>query len=469
MTPRVNKKNAHFTARYRPEQLQNGIVHIGVGAFHRAHQAHYLHRWLDQHPDQVQWGCIGASLMRPTVAEQLNPQDGLYHLIEKDQRAERMHCIGSIRKVLPPQARDELLAVMSEPSVHIVSLTVTEKAYQSADLLDVLWTPLQRRWQAGMSPFTILCCDNLPQNGRIVRRLLLDGLPEGSFKTWLRQHLRCPSSMIDRIVPATTEADRLAFADAKGLQDEALVVAEPFSQWVIEDDFSAARPSWEDVGVTMVDDVTPHEEMKLRLLNGCHSALAYIGYLSGFTHMSDVLADPLYERFASLLLERNIAPTVDCPAGVDLMDYQSSVLRRFSNPMLHHRCHQIAMDGSQKLPQRLLNTLRDQWQQQGSTCGLSLSLAAWMIYATGRDLEDKPIVVQDPLAPTFREIAGVTHCQPEAMVDAFLAIKPIFADGLPNRQEMIEWLNLIFRVGIRSAVQRCVEDLSRSTVTTMSR
>ena len=356
-----------------------GIVHLGVGAFHRAHQAVYVDDCLAA--GESGWGIVGASLRSPGTRDALEPQDGLYTLAVRGGAGEELRVVGSILSLLvAPEDPAALLDALTDPRTRIVTLTVTEKAYLRAadgtldvahpDIVHDLAEPaaprtahgflveaLARRSAAGTSPFTVLTCDNLPANGATVRRLVVAfaKLRDAALARHIEEDVAFPSTMVDRIVPATTEADRARVSQSLGVEDAWPVMTEPFCQWVVEDDFPAGRPVWEKFGATMVDDVRPYEEMKLRLLNGAHSALAYLGLLSGHETVDRAFADPAIRHFVDRLWAEAI-PTLPQDAGLDTARYTDELARRFANPALAHRTAQIANDGSQKLPQRIVES-----------------------------------------------------------------------------------------------------------------
>jgi len=441
---------------YRRTECPIGIVHLGVGAFHRAHQAVYTDEVLERGGGGA-WAIAGVSLRRPLVRDALDPQDGLYTLIERGGGGDSRRVIGALRDVLfAPADPDTVLARLVAPSTRVVSLTVTEKGYcrdpaggalqrdhpdvvhdlndpgHPRGVLGYLVEALARRRAAGVAPFTVLCCDNLPNNGRSLRGVTLEfaAALDVPLATWIEREVPFPCTMVDRIVPATTAKDRAEFEAATGLHDAAPVIAEPFTQWVIEDRFAAGRPDWESAGALLVPDVAPYEHMKLRLLNGPHSALAYLGYLGGCEYIGDCMHNPLLSLYAERLMRDEIAPTIAPPPGYDLQAYIGELLARFANPALHHRTWQIAMDGSQKLPQRLLDTVRERIARGQSVALLALAVGAWMRYVSGIDEHGAPIEVRDPLAAELRNRARRGMHDPNALVDALLGERPVFGEDL---------------------------------------
>ena len=465
---------------YDRSAAATGIVHLGIGAFHRAHQAVMTDAVLAQ--GDRRWGILGASLRSPETREALAPQDGLYTVAVRDQQGERLQVVGSVGTlIVAPEDPQALLAAMSSPSVRIVSLTVTEKGYCHApatgalderhpDIVHDLAHPeaarsapgliveaLRRRRAAGVPAFTALCCDNLPHNGATLKRVLvrLAGLRDADLGRFVEDELRCPSTMVDRIVPATTDADRESIAATLGLQDAWPVITEPFSQWVIEDDFAAGRPAWDEAGATFVSDVAPFELAKLRLLNGSHSTLAYLGSLAGHETVADTMAAPGFAALVRDLMLEEVAPTLPVVPGLDLHCYAASLVARFRNPSLRHRTSQIAMDGSQKLPQRLLGTIRDRLAAGAGFERLALGVAAWMRFATGRDEAGRSIDLRDPLADDLqRRTAGLHH--PAALVDALLGLHSVFAADLPAEPR--------FRTVVETALRELLEKGAAATV-----
>jgi fructuronate reductase len=458
-----------------------GVVHLGIGAFHRAHQAVYLDDCLAA--GDAGWAVCGASLRSPDTADALNPQDGLYTVAIRSGDGERLRIIGAVRRVLVgPSDPEALLRAMTDPQVRIVSLTVTEKGYchdpatgtlreDHPDIRADLATPaaprsvpgylveaLRRRRAHRIQPFTVLCCDNLPSNGHTVSEVVsrFAALRDPDLGRFVEGEVAFPSTMVDRIVPATTDADRDGVAAAVGISDAWPVMTEPFTQWVIEDRFGAGRPRLEDFGVQMVTDVAPYELMKLRLLNGSHSTLAYLGYLAGYETVSQTMADQAFARLAQELMDAEVTPTLSVPPGADLAGYKRSLLDRFANPALKHRTWQIAMDGSQKLPQRLLGTIRDRLKAAAPIPRLSLAVAGWMRYVSGYDEQGREIDVRDPLAGRLRQIAGESGPVPDRLAAALMGVKDIFGEDLPRDPRfsgpVTEALATLFRDGSKKTV-----------------
>jgi fructuronate reductase len=375
----------------------HGIVHFGIGAFHRAHQAIYTD---DANAVSGEtWGITGVSLRSPGVAEQLNPQDGLYTAAIRSGNETGQRLISSVRRVLVAQADPEaVISAVAAPATRVISFTVTEKGYcrDAGGRLDLtlagehsiyryLRHGLGRRLQSGLPGVTLLSCDNLAGNGRQLESLIAQYLEATApaLMNWFQEQCTCPSTMVDRIVPAATPADLDGQAAALGMRDEAAVFTEPFTQWVIEDRFAAPRPQWEAGGAQFTDNVEPWETAKLRMLNGAHSALAYLGLARGHDFVHQAIADPQLRALVEHLMRDEAATSLAPVPGQDLDRYADELLDRFANSALRHRLLQISMDGSQKIPQRWLDTLAFH-QATGRACPAILTaLAAWVRFIRG--------------------------------------------------------------------------------------
>ena len=481
--PRLSAASATARLPYDRSRITPGIVHLGVGAFQRAHLAVYVDDVLRTDPS---WGIIGASLRRSDTRKALAPQDFLYTLAVRSGSGTAMRVIGSLLDVLDATTqRAELIAAMANPRIRIVSLTVTEKGYchdpatgaldpHHPDILHDLAHPeapvsapglivraLELRRAAGVAPFAVLCCDNLPSNGETMARIVTAyaGLRGKRLADYVAAEVAFPSTMVDRIVPATTDADRRLVLEATGLMDAWPVVTEPFSQWVIEDRFPAGRPSFETVDAQLVTDVRPFELMKLRMLNGSHSTLAYLGYLAGYEFVNDAIAEPAFPALIRALMTDEVMSTL--PAGLgDLGAYRDALLKRFGNPALRHRTWQIAMDGSQKLPQRLLGTIRDRLAEDRPITLAALGVAAWMRYVTGIDEHGRAIDVRDPLATRLRAISDSAGGAPAQLIDGLLRVSEVFGDDLPRSQSfrasLINHLTSLLQRGALKTVRNLI-------------
>jgi fructuronate reductase len=470
---------------YDRRQLQTGIVHLGLGAFARAHLADYTEDVLER--EFGGWGIVGVSLRSPNQRQRLAPQDGLYTALCREPASTTARVLGCVTECLAlPDAVETTLALMAKSSTKIVSLTITEKGYchdpttgklnarhpdimhdlehpdQPRSAVGLIVAALARRQTQGLAPFTVLCCDNLPHNGALVQRLVADfaSLRDGQLAAWIERYGAFPSTMVDRIVPAVTPADIKLAAELTGLADAAPVAHEPFRQWVIEDRFvDGQRPAWEKGGAELVADVAPSEAMKLRLLNGSHSALAYLGFLGGHEMIGDCVADPVYRRFVQGLWADEIIPVTPTPAGTDLNAYAASLLARYDNPAIRHRTAQIAMDGSQKLPQRLLGTIRDRLARGQPLPRLALTVAAWMVYVGGKDEQGQTFEVRDPLAVTLAAALAAAGDAPGARVAALLGIEAVFGADLAASQDFRRAVTTAYRhlldQGAKRAVAAC--------------
>ena len=458
-----------------------GIVHLGLGAFYRAHGAVYVAEAMARSGGD--WGIVGVSLVSPTQRDRLAPQDFAYTALELGPGYEKPQVIDVVEDVLV--AREDVgavIAAMADPGVRIVTLTVTEKGYchepstgrlnvEHPDIVHDLANPeaprsapgvlvaaLAARRAAGTVPFTVVTCDNLPENGKVVREAVvaLARLRDPALADWIAAEGAFPSTMVDRIVPATKEEDIARLAEITGVLDLSPVMHEPFRQWVVEDHFVGGdRPDLGAVGVQLVGDVTPFEMMKLRCLNGTHSSLAYLGYLAGHETISDTVADPAFAAFVRYLWRAEIIPTLPTPPGVDLGAYAEALFQRYANPAIRHRTWQIAMDGSQKLPQRILGTIADARAAGRETPGLVLAVAAWMRYVGGTDEKGAAIDVRDPLAERLKALSDGA-ATPEAKVAALLGVREVFPAALAE--------DAAFRVAVTDAFRRLAADGARASV-----
>ena len=459
----------------------DGIIHLGLGAFYRAFGAVYVPEAMAASGGD--WGIVGVSLKKPTTRDALAPQNWAYTSVTLAENDESTKVIDVLENVLvAPENPAAVLEAMGDPGVRIVSLTVTEKGYchnpaTGALILDhpdiahdlqqemprsapgFLVRALARRRAAGVPPFTILSCDNLPENGALVRQIVLDfaHLIDPTLAQWIGENGRFPATMVDRITPATTSADIARVTAVTGLYDSAPVLHEPFRQWVIEDNFVRdMRPDFNAVGVEMVKDVSRFEQMKLRMLNGSHSALAYLGYLAGHETISDTVGDPAFAAYVCQLWAE-IMPVVHAPQGFDLQVYAQTLMGRYANPKIRHRTWQIAMDGSQKLPQRLLGSLEANISAGKPVPGLSLAVAAWMYYVGGIDQTGQAIDVKDPMAEKLRAISDASTT-PADKVAALLSLSEIFPAELAEnlKAPVTEAAEFLWAQGARQAALQVV-------------
>ena len=466
--------------RYDRQQLRSRIVHFGFGAFHRAHQALLTNRVLNEKGGD--WGICEISLFSGDVLmSQLRAQDHLFTVLEKGAEGNQAIVVGAVNECLNAKL-DSLAAIIEkfcEPQVAIVSLTITEKGYcidpatgkldmHNTRILHDLENPtephsapgilveaLHRRRERGLPPFTVLSCDNIPDNGHVVKNAVLGMAQKRSAELagWIDAHVSFPGTMVDRIVPAATETSLAEITQELGVEDPCAISCEPFIQWVVEDNFVAGRPEWEAAGVQMVKDVLPWEQMKLRMLNGSHSFLAYLGYLAGYAHINECMEDVSFQEAARRVMLNEQAPTLRI-TDVDLTAYADSLIDRFANPALQHRTWQIAMDGSQKLPQRMLDGIRVHLERNSAWPLLALGVAGWIRYVSGTDERGDAIDVRDPLSD---KIQSLVKASSEAeRVNALLTLSEVFGQDLPHNSVFVDAVNEAYqrltRYGARQAV-----------------
>ncbi len=443
--------------QYDRDTVTNGIVHIGVGGFHRSHQALYLDNYIEheQRANDKQgstWGICGVGLLKHDEKKRdiLHAQDCLYTLIERSPEQDTARIIGSITRYLfAPDNPQAVIDVLAGSECKIVTLTITEGGYyviEGTGEFDVqhptiqhdlqhlvrpigvygfLTAALDRRRQNGLPPFTMLSCDNIQGNGNVLRKMLtaFAKLQNPDLGEWIAQHAAFPNSMVDRITPATTAADIQMVSGRFGIQDAWPVVAEPFSQWVIEDNFCAGRPDWQAVGVQMTDDVHPYDLMKLRLLNAGHSLLGYLGSLLGYTYTSEAMNyEPIQQAIAGLMDE--VTPTLAPLPGVDIGEYKKTLVERFSNPKVRDRLSRLCLNSSDKLPKFIFGSLRDQLERGGSIDYLSFTIALWFRYLQGVDEQGQSLTIEDSRADILTERARMAGSDPQPLLE----LKELFGD-----------------------------------------
>ncbi len=437
--------------KYDRHQITNGIVHIGVGGFHRAHQALYLDNYFHEHPGS-DWGICGVGLLEfdKRMRDALTSQDCLYTLVEKSPSGDRARVIGAITKYLfAPDNRQAVIDTLADPKCRIVTLTITEGGYyyiegsgefdanhptiqydlqhphEPIGVYGFLTAALDRRRQQGIAPFTLLSCDNLQGNGNIARKMLtaFAQMQNPELGRWVAEHVAFPNCMVDRITPATTPADIKMVAEQFNIDDAFPVVAEPFLQWVVEDNFCAGRPNWEAVGVQMTSDVHPYEMMKIRLLNASHLLIGYLGSLAGYTYVHEVMADALIRQAVDCLMAE-VTPTLEPVPGIDLDDYKKTLIERFANPKIRDQLPRLCLNSSAKIPKFVLGSLRDALRQEGAIDYMSLTIAAWFRYLNGLDDQGNPIAIDDPIAGTLTQLARSTGSDPKQLLN----LTEIFGD-----------------------------------------
>ncbi|MGI9007063.1 MAG: mannitol dehydrogenase family protein [Streptosporangiaceae bacterium] len=438
---------------YDRSKVTAGIVHVGVGGFHRAHQARYADALMNQ-GESLDWGICGVGVLPADRAmkDALAAQDGLYTLVLKHSDGTwEPRVIGSIVAYLfAPDDPDAVIEKMAAATTRIVSLTVTEGGYNISDATgefdaghpDVRHdttpgaTPrtafgfiaeaLRRRRSRGLAPFTVMSCDNLPGNGDLTRAALtaFARLRDPGLASWIDAVVAFPNAMVDRITPETTDADRAGLRARFGIEDRWPVVCEPFTQWVLQDAFTAGRPRYEQAGVQLVGDVEPYELMKLRLLNASHQAMCYFGYLAGYRLVHEAARDELFRRFLRGYMAAEATPTLPPVPGVDLGDYQRTLIERFSNPQIRDTIARLCAQSSDRIPKWLLPVVRDQLATGGEIRRAAAVVASWARYAEGVDEQGEPIQVVDRMAPVLTEYARRERGEP----NAFISQQQLFGD-----------------------------------------
>jgi fructuronate reductase len=449
---------------YDWRRLGIGMAHLGVGAFHRCHQAEYTDDAIEAHGGG--WGSVGINLRPPFLADSLGAQEGLYARRLRDgTNVDECRIIGCIRATIDAQDDSaRAIAALADPRVKLVTLTITEKGYchvPATGLLDeahsdvvydyahpeaprsapgIIVAALERRRLAGVGGVTLLSCDNIPSNGSVlggvVRTLAQARSP--ALAAWIADRVAFPSSMVDRIVPATTDADVEATGVILGLRDRACVIGEPFRQWTIEDRFVAGRPSWEAAGAEFTSDVAPYELIKMRVLNGAQSTLCSLGALAGLEFTFEDVRNPTLLNFVRRMLEEETAPTLPHAPGMETAPYIDLSLRRLRNSSIRHRNHQIATDGSQKIVQRLLNPMRERLRLGASFERLACATAGFIAYlAAASPRLGARWNPSDPFAASLRAIADERAGDLLALTRQAMAISAIFGADLPERPDVV--------------------------------
>jgi mannitol 2-dehydrogenase len=465
--------------KYQRSDLRAGIVHIGVGNFHRAHQAVYLDDLFNAGRDH-DWAIVGAGVRDPdvTIREKLKEQDWLTTVVEQEADTTRVHVTGSMIDFVKPYDTAALLDALSAPNIRIVSLTVTEGGYYISPATqhfdpahpDVVYDSqhpeapktafgliaagLKRRRAVGIAPFTVMSCDNIPGNGHVTENAVA-GLAERAdpeLARWIRADVAFPNSMVDRITPATTDRERAILREKCGLEDNWPVFCEEFRQWVVEDKFPAGRPALETVGVTFTSDVSPYELMKIRILNGGHAAIAYPAGLLDIHFVHEAMAD-------EQMTKSEVQPVVPPPPNTSLDDYRELIARRFANPKIGDTIQRLCFDGSNRQPKFILPTLGDRLKAGGSFWGLALVSALWCRYCYGETESGKPIAPNDPSWKQLQEAAKSARSDPVA----FLQLRHIFGDlsGNPNYvRAFSDALSALWARGVRSTLSDYLSDKS---------
>lgn len=462
--PRLDQHSLHLAAaagaqapNYPRSGGQPGVVHLGLGAFHRAHQALVFDRLLSG--GDGRWGVFGFSMRSPAVAESLAAQDGLYSVELADHQHSRWVVSGAVwRTAVATRDRQQAIQAMAAPQTRWITLTVTEKAYDNALAL-LIAEGLQARRSSTAERVTIASCDNLIGNGHHLRALVLQAAAglDGALPDWIERQCAFPCSMVDRIVPASSDAQRERVAHTLGVADAAPLAVEPFWEWIIDDRLADAgdAQTLANAGVQVVGDVRPFEDAKLRLLNASHTAIACIGAVLGHETVADAMDDPDLNRFVRALMQRELEPHLQRPA---LVAYREALLQRFANRALRHRLHQIASDTSQKIPQRLVPTLTRRLAEGLPIEHGALAVAAWLRYLQGRDENGVTHGVSDPMGEPLRAIVLSTSAA-DHRVAQVMALTAIWGDvshaaGSTWIARCTHWLTLIEQHGMRAALRQ---------------
>jgi fructuronate reductase/mannitol 2-dehydrogenase len=466
---------------YDRADLSPGIVHIGVGAFHRAHQGIYLDELAERRISN-DWGVVGVGLRTASDRDTLLAQGNRYAVLQRTADRDEVRVVGSLLDYLfAPGERAAVLAALTSPTTKVVSLTVTGNGYgvdadgdldpaddnlthdllhpgEPRSLPGYLVESLRLRRDRGIDPFTVISCDNIVRNGDTARRAVVSfaRLRDERLADWIEENVAFPSSVVDRITPgATEESQRVVEADF-GLRDSAAaVLCEDYRQWIVEDEFCNERPPLEEVGVKLVADATPFELIKKRLLNGSHCAIGYVGYLCGHRRIDDALADPLLRRYLRSLMDDDVSELLPRPIGIDLGDYKRTLLRRFANPRIGDPLQRLCGRGSTKMPAYLLPSLEEALERGTRHRALTLAVAAWVRYLTGTDFEGRPIEIQDRLLAKLQPLARRAAEDPRPL----LAVRSAFGDLGEDEifvAELRAAIRGLDRVGPRAAVESCL-------------
>ena len=465
---------------YNRSLVTPGVVHFGVGGFHRAHQAMYHDRLMNE-GNSLDWGICGVGVLAADrlMRDALDTQDGLYTLVRKDSDGTwEPRVIGSIVEYLfAPDDPQAVIEKMAAPSTRIVSLTITEGGYNISDVtgefdaanpdvvrdlepdavprtaFGLVTEALRRRRSRGLAPFTVMSCDNLQDNGRLSRRVFTTfaRLRDPDLGDWVEREVHFPNSMVDRITPVTTDADRAEIRERFGIDDLWPVVCEPYTQWVLQDAFTAGRPSYEQAGVQVVDHVEPYELMKLRLLNGSHQAMCYFAYLAGYRLVHEAAQDPLFQAFLLGYMDQEVTPTLPPVPGVDLGGYKHTLIERFSNPQVRDTIARLCAESSDRIPKWLLPVVRQQLATGGEIRRSAAVVASWARYAEGVDEAGQPIEVVDRMRDSLMELARRQRSDP----DAFISNRDVFGDLIDKKP---------FASAYRSALASLHERGARATL-----
>ena len=486
---KLNKQNLNRLApevalpAYTLSDTRQGIAHIGVGGFHRAHQAYYIDALMNT-GEALDWAICGVGLRAEDrrARDDLKEQDYLFTLFELgDSDDAEVRVIGAIRDMLLAEdGAQALIDKLADPQIRIVSLTITEGGYCIDDsngefmahlpqiqhdlahseapktVFGFLCAALEKRRAAGIPAFTVMSCDNLPHNGAVTRKALLAfaSLRNSDLCSWIDTNVSFPNAMVDRITPMTSTAHRLQLADKHGVDDAWPVVCEPFVQWVLEDKFVNGRPSWEKVGVQFTDDVSPYEEMKIKLLNGSHLALTYLGFLKGYRFVHETMNDPLFVRYMRAYMDLDVTPQLAPVPGIDLSDYKDTLVARFSNQAIADQLERVCSDGSSKFPKFTIPTINRLIADGRETRRAALVVAAWALYLKGVDENGDTYTIPDPRAAFCQALV----VDDELITERLLGVEEIFGAAIPKSAEFVaafEWCyNSLRDEGVTRTLER---------------
>jgi mannitol 2-dehydrogenase len=470
--------------QYDREKVGQAMLHVGVGGFHRAHQALYTDDLLNQGEDS-QWGFCGVGLLKhdARIRDVMESQNCLYTLVERSLAGDTARIIGSIVNfAFAPDDSQKVIEQMASPTTRILSLTITEGGYyidqatgnlnaQHADLQHDLAHPhepscsfgyileaLDRRRIRGLAPFTVMSCDNIQSNGEVAKKMLMAfaELRDPQLSNWMAQNCLFPNSMVDRITPATTDEHRDLVKEKFGIDDGWPVMTESFKQWVIEDHFVQGRPKWEQVGAQMTSDVLPYEKMKLRLLNASHQALCYIGMLLGHKLVHETMEDPDIRKLVEKMMDDEVTPILSEVPGVDLTEYKKTLIERFANPAIRDQLSRIGIYGSSGIPKFVLPSVEDQLKRGGPIKLLSFTVASWFRYLNGLDESGKEMPMLDPMAPKLRERAKAAGKDASQL----LGLREVFSEELASApafaKQVSDTLNSFYADGARATLVKSI-------------
>ncbi|HEX4550311.1 mannitol dehydrogenase family protein [Pseudomonas sp.] len=490
---KLNKHNLHRLApevqlpKYSLSDTRQGIAHIGVGGFHRAHQAYYTDALMNT-GQALDWAICGVGLRAEDrrARDDLKEQDYLFTLFELgDSDDTEVRVIGAIRDMLLAEdGAQVLIDKLADPQIRIVSLTITEGGYCIDDsngefmahlpqiqhdlahplapktVFGFLCAALEKRRDTGTPAFTIMSCDNLPHNGAVTRKALLAfaTLRDVGLRDWIEQNVSFPNAMVDRITPMTSTAHRLQLADKHAVDDAWPVVCEPFVQWVLEDKFVNGRPAWEQVGVQFTDDVSPYEEMKIKLLNGSHLALTYLGFLKGYRFVHETMNDPLFVRYMRAYMDLDVTPQLAPVPGINLTDYKDTLVARFSNQAIADQLERVCSDGSSKFPKFTIPTINRLIADGRETKRAALVVAAWALYLKGVDENGDTYAIPDPRAEFCQGLVA----DDALITQRLLAVEEIFGTAIPRSAAFVaafEWCcNSLREVGVTRTLERILAE-----------